>query len=156
MTKAACGGLYKAISKSHRFTQPARRRRSAMDDSPTEEDSKRLCVPAETSPPTPVQGVTYAVAAASQPAATTTTAHPNAAANPTTQPQPTPRPRFPPFVVEVLPNWASHFKVLRERLGHLPSARPFGRGIKFSPTSEFEFRTVQRYLTEVEKSENIS
>ncbi|CAK1553809.1 unnamed protein product [Leptosia nina] len=77
-----------------------------------------------------------------QPAATTTAA---AAA-----------PRYPPLVVEVLPDWTTHFRALRDRLGHAPNARPFGRGVRFSPKDGEEYRIVQRYLTELEKNQKVS
>ena len=79
------------------------------------------------------------------------------AASQTTTALPAPqKPRLPPLIVEVLPNWASHFKTLRDRLGHAPNARPFGKGVRFSPCSEDEYRIVQRYLSELETREHIS
>ncbi|CAH2208407.1 jg7474, partial [Pararge aegeria aegeria] len=65
-------------------------------------------------------------------------------------------PRYPPLVVEKLPNWAHHLRALKAKLGRTPSARPFGKGIKFTPSDEEEYRTIQRYLSELEKSENLS
>lgn len=65
-------------------------------------------------------------------------------------------PRYPPLVVESLPNWATHFKTIKSRLGHAPNARPFGKGVRFSPKSEDEYRAIQKYLYEIEKTENIS
>ncbi|CAK1550574.1 unnamed protein product [Leptosia nina] len=62
-------------------------------------------------------------------------------------------PRYPPLIVEVLPEWTTHFRALRDRLGHAPNARPFGRGVRFSPKYGEEYRTVQRYLTELEKNQ---
>lgn len=56
--------------------------------------------------------------------------------------------KYPPLVVECLPNWMRHFENLRRVLGHAPSARPLGRGVRFLPQTEEEFRAVQRYLTE--------
>ncbi|GBP94375.1 Nucleic-acid-binding protein from transposon X-element [Eumeta japonica] len=53
---------------------------------------------------------------------------------------------YPPIVVENLPNWVAHFEELRRLIGHAPNARPFGKGIRFLPKSDTEFRTVQRYL----------
>ncbi|GBP24407.1 hypothetical protein EVAR_19282_1 [Eumeta japonica] len=53
---------------------------------------------------------------------------------------------YPPIVVENLPNWVAHFEELRRLIGHAPNARPFGKGIRFLPKSDSEFRIVQRYL----------
>ncbi|GBP34308.1 Nucleic-acid-binding protein from transposon X-element [Eumeta japonica] len=53
---------------------------------------------------------------------------------------------YPPIVVENLPNWVAHFEELRRLIGHAPNARPFGKGIRFLPKSDTEFRMVQRYL----------
>ncbi|GBP51812.1 Nucleic-acid-binding protein from transposon X-element [Eumeta japonica] len=41
---------------------------------------------------------------------------------------------------------AVHFEKLRGLIGHIPNARPFGKGIRFLPKSDVEFKTVQRYL----------
>lgn len=38
-------------------------------------------------------------------------------------------------------NWATHLKHLKAHLGHPPSARPFGKGVRFSPESDVEYRT---------------
>ncbi|XP_069363740.1 uncharacterized protein [Maniola hyperantus] len=65
-------------------------------------------------------------------------------------------PRYPPLIVETLPNWAHHLRQLRAKLGRAPNARPFGKGIKFSPTEDHEYRMIQRYLSELEKTERIS
>ncbi|CAH2094955.1 unnamed protein product, partial [Euphydryas editha] len=53
---------------------------------------------------------------------------------------------YPPLVVECLPNWTKHFKALKEKLGHIPNARPFGKGVRFLSKTEEEFRKVQSYL----------
>lgn len=57
------------------------------------------------------------------------------------------RQRFPPVVVEQFPDWPHHFRILSEKLGHLPNARPFKDGIRFLPKSAEEARVVQDYLT---------
>lgn len=67
-----------------------------------------------------------------------------------------PRPRYPPLIVEHLPDWAFHFKELKKRMGHAPNARPFGKGVRFMPREEDEYRAVQRYLTQLEKEAGIS
>ncbi|GBP86577.1 hypothetical protein EVAR_69097_1 [Eumeta japonica] len=61
---------------------------------------------------------------------------------------------YPPLVVESLPNWVSHFEELRRLLGHTPNARPFGKGVRFLPKSDTEFRTVQRYLQAAARKDN--
>ncbi|GBP67644.1 RNA-directed DNA polymerase from mobile element jockey [Eumeta japonica] len=75
---------------------------------------------------------------------TNTAASPNTAAN---TGETTHKARgYPPIVVENLPNWVAHFEELRRLIGHAPNARPFGKGIRFLPKSDTEFRIVQRYL----------
>ncbi|CAG4927885.1 unnamed protein product [Colias eurytheme] len=54
--------------------------------------------------------------------------------------------KYPPIVVDELPNWASHFKELKKLLGRNPSARPYGKGIRFMPEDGDEFRCIQNYL----------
>ena len=66
------------------------------------------------------------------------------------------KPRFPPLIVEEFPNWTIHFRPLKDQLGHAPNARPLGKGMRFSPASVEEYRTVQRYLVELEKTERLS
>ncbi|GBP37286.1 Nucleic-acid-binding protein from transposon X-element [Eumeta japonica] len=61
---------------------------------------------------------------------------------------------YPPLVVESLPNWVSHFEELRRLLGHTPNPRPFGKGVRFLPKSDTEFRTVQRYLQAAARKDN--
>ncbi|XP_072936192.1 uncharacterized protein [Epargyreus clarus] len=64
--------------------------------------------------------------------------------------------RFPPLIVEKLPNWHQHLKVLKEQLGRTPNARPFGQGVRFSPKDVGEYRLIQSYLTDLEARERIS
>ncbi|XP_049886523.1 lysine-specific demethylase 6B-like [Pectinophora gossypiella] len=66
------------------------------------------------------------------------------------------QPRYPPLVVEHLPDWAKHFKTIAQSLGRPPNARPFGNGVRFSPTDEGEYRCIQNYLTQLETKTNIS
>ena len=67
-----------------------------------------------------------------------------------------PKPRFPPLIVEDFPSWTMHFRVLKDQLGHAPNARPMGKGMRFTPASVEEYRTIQRYLCELEKTERLS
>ena len=67
-----------------------------------------------------------------------------------------PKPKFPPLIVEDFPNWTAHFRALHEKLGHAPNARPLGRGMRFTPGSVDEYRTIQSYLCELEKTERLS
>lgn len=67
-----------------------------------------------------------------------------------------PKPRFPPLIVEEFPNWTVHFRALRDLLGHAPNARPLGKGLRFTPCSVEEYRVVQRYLYDLEKTERLS
>ncbi|XP_035457816.2 uncharacterized protein LOC118281346 [Spodoptera frugiperda] len=79
---------------------------------------------------------TYAAAAAA-----TTTGTPAPAAPPTPKPRspttpcapPPKKTRYPPLIVEKLPNWVEHFTALKRRLGHAPNARPFGKGCASRP-----------------------
>ncbi|CAB3229171.1 unnamed protein product [Arctia plantaginis] len=93
---------------------------------------------------------TYAQAARSPPPAAAPTVDTEMTAATTTQ---APRRRYPPLIVEHLPNWATHMRELKRSLGRAANARPFGRGIRFSPKDDQEFRLVQRYLTALEKNE---
>ncbi|XP_072948725.1 uncharacterized protein [Epargyreus clarus] len=64
--------------------------------------------------------------------------------------------RYPPLIVEKLPNWHQHLKVLKEQLGRTINARPFGQGVRFSPKDAGEYRLIQSYLTDLEARERIS
>ncbi|XP_045783675.1 serine/arginine repetitive matrix protein 1-like [Maniola jurtina] len=82
-----------------------------------------------------------------------------AAAAATVDPSKTPKPkaaRYPPLIVEVLPDWPTHFRELKRLLGHAPNGRPFGKGVRFIPKSDQEFRAIQRYLTQLESASGIS
>lgn len=154
------------------------RRKRADDGEPSStEEAKRRCaaepliqrdprlrrrVPTQPPPPTPVpfpqaQAQTpttfAAVAATNAPPVSTAPPPPASAAPPQT---PIVKQRYPPLVVETLPNWSTHFKNIKSRLGRAPNARPFGRGVRFSPSSEEEYRIIQRYLSELERTERIS
>ncbi|CAG4998797.1 unnamed protein product [Parnassius apollo] len=59
--------------------------------------------------------------------------------------------RYPPIVAECLLDWTRHFKELNRKLGHPPNARPFGKGVRFTPQSADEFCTIQRYMVELSK-----
>ncbi|XP_061723713.1 uncharacterized protein LOC133529655 [Cydia pomonella] len=54
--------------------------------------------------------------------------------------------RYPPLIVEVMPDWPMHFRELRKVLGHQVNARPLGKGIIFTPRDEDEYRAIQQYL----------
>lgn len=58
-------------------------------------------------------------------------------------------------MVEGLPGWPRHLKQLK-KLGRVANARPFGRGIRFSPADEREYRVTRRYLEDLEITEQIS
>ncbi|XP_050549758.1 uncharacterized protein LOC126910697 [Spodoptera frugiperda] len=102
---------------------------------------------------------TYAAAAAA-----TATGTPAPAAPPTPKPRspttpcapPPKKTRYPPLIVEKLPNWVEHFTALKRRLGHAPNARPFGKGVRFTPRSDEEYRAIQAYLAELEKHQGIA
>lgn len=70
---------------------------------------------------------------------------------------PTPsKPRLPPLIVEEFPDWTRHFRAIKDLLGHAPNARPFGKGIRFTPSSILEYRIIQKYLCDLEKSQRLS
>ncbi|CAG4957965.1 unnamed protein product [Colias eurytheme] len=54
--------------------------------------------------------------------------------------------KYPPIVVDELPDWSAHFRKLKQILGRNPSARPYGKGIRFMPEDGDEFRAIQNYL----------
>ncbi|CAH0698931.1 unnamed protein product [Spodoptera exigua] len=106
-----------------------------------------------TAPKTPAAGNIGA------PAPTPTTAAapaPTSAPAPAPSSAPAPRARYPPLIVEKLPNWVEHFAALRQRLGHAPNARPFGKGMRFTPRSDVEYRSIQTYLTDLERTQGIA
>lgn len=67
-----------------------------------------------------------------------------------------PRTRYPPLVVEHLPNWAHHFRQLAEKLGRRPNARPYGLGQRFIPADDQEYRAIQSYLNGLNEEEGVS
>ncbi|KAL4717108.1 hypothetical protein ACJJTC_016995 [Scirpophaga incertulas] len=77
--------------------------------------------------------------------------------NATRPPTPTPvgkeksTAKYPPLVVESMPNWDRHFQKIREKIGRYPNARPYRSGIRFLPTSEEEYRAIQKYLSDTEE-----
>lgn len=73
---------------------------------------------------------------------------PNSQAN--AKPEAARKTRYPPLVVEELPEWTTHFKELKKMIGRAPNARPFGQGVRFTPTDGEEYRVIQRYLAAVE------
>lgn len=103
--------------------------------------------PASCSPPSPRS---YADAAAEQRPSTPESAIQRAPPASNQQPvaaQKIPRP--PPIVVEKLPDWPRHLQEIRKLLGRVANARPFGRGIRFLPEDEVEYRCIQRYMTDL-------
>ncbi|XP_045783667.1 transcription initiation factor TFIID subunit 4-like [Maniola jurtina] len=122
--------------------------------------------PMETAPASE-PGPSYAAAAAAAKRPKTTPSGtapvrapaPAPAAAATVDPSKTPKPkaaRYPPLIVEVLPDWPTHFRELKRLLGHAPNGRPFGKGVRFIPKSDQEFRAIQRYLTQLESASGIS
>ncbi|KAJ0169948.1 hypothetical protein K1T71_014554 [Dendrolimus kikuchii] len=84
---------------------------------------------------------------------TATSTPEQAGAAPPTSVGPTKPKGYPPITVDIMPNWTSHFKTLKNKLGHAPSARPFGKGVRFMPASPEEFRVVQKYLVEATQAD---
>nr|XP_037876473.1 mucin-5AC-like [Bombyx mori] len=97
--------------------------------------------------PSPVPSTSYAAIAATQ-KPSTTTHRPELTKSPAPggiRANEAPR-RHPPIMVEALPNWSRHMAAIRERLGRVPSVRPYGTGFRFLPASAEEYRVVQAYL----------
>ncbi|XP_045456885.1 uncharacterized protein LOC123666911 [Melitaea cinxia] len=152
-------------------TNPRRRQLSAAsDDSSSAEEAKRHCpdaAPTE-SPQQQMQvdtpPLSFADALRAPPTrAPTPQAQAIASSAPDTQSsgsgnsQPARKTsNFPPLVVEFFPNWTQHIRRLRDKLGHTPNARPYGKGVRFTPKTEAEYRATQRFLSELESSEKIS
>ncbi|XP_047991423.1 double homeobox protein 4-like protein 4 [Leguminivora glycinivorella] len=63
--------------------------------------------------------------------------------------------RYPPLIVEEMPDWPMHFRELRTLLGHHVNARPLSKGIIFTPHDEEEYRIVQSYLGEQNRTNGI-
>nr|XP_037874872.1 serine/arginine repetitive matrix protein 1-like [Bombyx mori] len=92
--------------------------------------------------PDPIPSTSYAAIAASKP---TTPKPPTQVHRNVPPPRPKGRAqeelrRHPPIMVEALSNWPRHMAAIRERLGRAPSARPFGTGFRFLPSSAEEYR----------------
>ncbi|ADD73840.1 gag-like protein [Lymantria xylina nucleopolyhedrovirus] len=109
--------------------------------------------PPAMSPPPPLSPPRSFASVASEPAANAPTSSPQ----PITQPlYLQPKPKYPPLVVESLPNWHHHLGEIKKQLGRLANVRPFGKGIRFSPTEEDEYQIVRRYLTNLEATDKVS
>ncbi|CAK1540364.1 unnamed protein product [Leptosia nina] len=91
---------------------------------------------------------TYAGAAAAVAAAPTVQARPPRA--PAAQPAAA-KPRYPPIVVEYLPDWVHHLGEIRRLLGRTANTRSYGRGHRITPETEEEYRVVQRYLSDLQQ-----
>lgn len=63
--------------------------------------------------------------------------------------------RYPPLVVESLPNWPHDLGEIKKILCRAAYARPFGHDIRF-PEDGHEYRVIQRYLSELEKTEDVA
>lgn len=62
--------------------------------------------------------------------------------------------RYPPIVVEKLPNWPTHLKKITEALEYAPNVRPYGEGVRFLPKTPLEYRVVQRYLVDASQQDS--
>lgn len=65
------------------------------------------------------------------------------------------KPKYPPIVVEVLPNWIHHLAAIKQQLGRTANARPFGKGFRFTPVDDEEYRLLQRYFSILEQTERV-
>ncbi|KAJ8704171.1 hypothetical protein PYW07_013465 [Mythimna separata] len=130
--------------------RPQRRPRSSDGDAA--EEAKHYCLDREVGSPTFADTVR-----SPPPPRAATSQHDRTPPAGTTPAPPQKKPsRYPPLVVERLPNWVAHFKALKELLGRPPNARPYQGGIRFLPESEGEYRVLQRYLTDQEKECGLS
>lgn len=99
-----------------------------------------------------------AVPASAPPAASPTAGAPPPPGAPATGvavTKPPSKPRYPPIVVETLPNWVHHFREIQQRLKRVPNARPYQKGVRFSPADDEEYRCVQSYLSTLEKTTGV-
>lgn len=157
--------------------RPQRRPRSP-DDEEADEEAKRYCLdpplpqrvprgPGGARSPTAVDSPCHSPTPNVQDDATTSATYPANDETIVTQPAaaaPAPaaetkkkdKPRYPPLIVEKLPDWPAHFRAVSAKLGHPPNARPYQGGIRFLPESEGEYRVVQRYLTDLERESGLS
>ncbi|CAH2050926.1 unnamed protein product, partial [Iphiclides podalirius] len=65
-------------------------------------------------------------------------------------------PMHPILTVERLQNLDYHISVLTESIGRRPRVYPHGKGVRFVPESNDEYRTIQRYLAKIESAERIA
>lgn len=59
--------------------------------------------------------------------------------------------KYPPLVVEELPDWQRRFAEIKKRLGRPLCPREW---VRFTLEDEPEYRVLQRYITQVEKEED--
>ncbi|XP_060809992.1 uncharacterized protein LOC132904084 [Amyelois transitella] len=162
-TRAAPPSAARAAPPTAPLTAPPAALRAAPPAAPSAWGQPRLVAstPA-TAPPAAapsVWGRSYAAAGLSAPSTAATTVAPsttapapaaassrNNGASITAPSSQASRTKYPPIVVERLPDWMVHFRELTTKLGHPPSARPFGAGVRFSPRDDTEYRVIQRYL----------
>ncbi|CAH2227396.1 jg8284, partial [Pararge aegeria aegeria] len=172
------GPQHQCRPRAHRDSPPCRRT-SPWDDSRPRHNgdpgSRRLiCLPimpalSPSSPmdasasPSPTYAARTRQAAGAVPAratnvaaSATTTAAAAPAATIDIGGAPKPAAKYPPLIVEALPDWPYHFRELKRLLGHTPNGRPYGKGVRFIPKSDQEFRLIQRYLTQLEGASGIS
>ncbi|XP_045493435.1 uncharacterized protein LOC123692706 [Colias croceus] len=114
---------------------------AAEEPQPGPSGMQRASAPAQPTAPTP--RATAAPPSAAAPASTAATTAPPSGAPKT--------PRYPPIVVESLPNWATHLRNITASLGRQVSARAYGTGVRFSPQDEVEYRAVDRYLRRIQE-----
>ncbi|CAG4958314.1 unnamed protein product [Parnassius apollo] len=66
------------------------------------------------------------------------------------------QPKYPILTVERLPNLDNHVRVLTESIGWRPRVYQHGKGVRFVPESQEEYRIIQRYLAKIETEDRIA
>lgn len=54
--------------------------------------------------------------------------------------------------MEVLPNWPTHFRGLKKKLGYAPNGCAFGMGVCFMPKSDEEYCIIQKHLMKLKET----
>ncbi|XP_063544254.1 proteoglycan 4-like [Cydia strobilella] len=76
-----------------------------------------------------------------------------AAQQQTQQTPPKKKNKYPSIVAPVLPNWAAMTRKIATKLGQAVNAKPVGRGLRFEPRSEEEYKAVYDHLDQLENDD---
>ncbi|XP_047994471.1 nascent polypeptide-associated complex subunit alpha, muscle-specific form-like [Leguminivora glycinivorella] len=61
------------------------------------------------------------------------------------------KPKYPPIVAEILPDWPRVLEDIAAKLGESPISKPMGEGVRFEPASEKEYRLVDSHLKTIQE-----